>query len=220
MAMISGRAARLFASCGALSPWLSSGYELRRAYVPVTKARRPCRSATSSHWSQVQQALEIACGSPRKSSHSRGAWRTFRTLQTEWERLREQPFCAAGAEPPQAHHSAIFPTASHRPIVQYILELSEKHPLGILCRDSRACRKSLVRVFPPHNQTRPAPRMDAPGPRQPAAFSPSARPYYISNRPQRMIKGASRRPSSPPRFPTARGREKSGQRSSGDFAPQ
>jgi len=55
------------------------------------------------HWSQVsRQALEIASRlSPEIIAIHVEPGEHSELLQTEWERFVEQPFCAAGAEPPK-----------------------------------------------------------------------------------------------------------------------
>src|SRR6266404_5036758 len=98
--------------------------------VPVNKGAPPIAVVPIEHWSQVsRQALEIASRlSPEIIAIHVEPGEHSELLQTEWERFVEQPFCAAGAEPPKL---TTLPSPYRFiivPIVQYILELSEKHP--------------------------------------------------------------------------------------------
>jgi hypothetical protein len=98
--------------------------------VPVNKGAPPIAVVPIEHWSQVsRQALEIASRlSPEIIAIHVEPGEHSELLQTEWERYVEQPFRAAGAEPPKL---TTLPSPYRFiivPIVQYILELSEKHP--------------------------------------------------------------------------------------------
>jgi len=98
--------------------------------VPVNKGAPPIAVVPIEHWSHVsRQALEIASRlSPEIIAIHVEPGEHSELLQTEWERFVEQPFCAAGAEPPKL---TTLPSPYRFiivPIVQYILELSEKHP--------------------------------------------------------------------------------------------
>ncbi|HLZ91435.1 MAG TPA: APC family permease [Candidatus Acidoferrum sp.] len=98
--------------------------------VPANHGARPIVVVPIEHWSLIaKQALEFASRlSPEiiaihvePSGHSE-------LLQQDWNRYVEQPFRAAGVELPKL----IALPSPYRfiivPIVQYILELSEKHP--------------------------------------------------------------------------------------------
>ena len=81
-------------------------------------------------WSQIsRQALEFASRlSPEIIGIHVEPGEHSELLRTEWERYVEQPFRAAGVETPKL----ILLPSPYRfiivPIVQYILELAEKHP--------------------------------------------------------------------------------------------
>jgi len=85
-------------------------------------------------------------GSRRKSSPSMWSPVSIRALHEGLERYVEEPFRAAGVEPPKL---TILPSPYRFvivPIVQYVIELSKKHPEPPdRRRCSGACRGSLVR---------------------------------------------------------------------------
>jgi amino acid transporter len=82
------------------------------------------------HWSQIsKQALEFAARlSPEIIAVHVEPGDHSEFLHMDWERYVDQPFRAAGAEPPKL----ITLPSPYRfivvPIVQFVLELSEKHP--------------------------------------------------------------------------------------------
>jgi amino acid transporter len=101
--------------------------------VPVAPANHnapPIAVVPIDHWSSIsKQALEFASRlSPQIIALHVEPGEHSRLLQEEWERYVEQPFRAVGAEPP----SLVMLPSPYRfiivPLVQYILELSEKHP--------------------------------------------------------------------------------------------
>jgi amino acid transporter len=98
--------------------------------VPANHGRPPIVVVPIDRWSQVsKQALEFASRISKEiiaihvepGEHSE-------LLREDWERYVEQPFRQAGAEPPQF---LVLPSPYRFvivPLVQYVLELSEKHP--------------------------------------------------------------------------------------------
>jgi amino acid transporter len=101
--------------------------------VPVAPANHnapPIAVVPIEHWSHIaKQALEFASRlSPEIIAVHVEPGEHSRLLSEEWERYVEQPFRAVGAEPP----SLVMLPSPYRfiivPLVQYILELSEKHP--------------------------------------------------------------------------------------------
>jgi len=101
--------------------------------VPVAPANHnapPIAVVPIDHWSSIcKQALEFASRlSPEIIAVHVEPGEHSRLLNEEWERYVEQPFRAVGAEPP----SLVMLPSPYRfiivPLVQYILELSEKHP--------------------------------------------------------------------------------------------
>jgi amino acid transporter len=98
--------------------------------VPANEAARPIVVVPVEHWSQVsKQALEFASRlSPEIIAVHVEPGEHSELLHTEWERNVEQPFRTAGVELPKL---IILPSPYRFiivPIVQYILELTEKHP--------------------------------------------------------------------------------------------
>jgi hypothetical protein len=101
--------------------------------VPVAPANHnvpPIAVVPIDHWSSIcKQALEFASRlSPQIIAVHVEPGEHSRLLSEEWERYVERPFRAAGAAPP----SLVMLPSPYRfiivPLVQYILELSEKHP--------------------------------------------------------------------------------------------
>ncbi len=98
--------------------------------VPANEAAHPIVVVPFEHWSQIsKQALEFAS---RLSAEifavhvEPGDHSEF--LHMDWERYVDQPFRAAGAEPPKL---IVLPSPYRFvivPIVQYIRDLSEKNP--------------------------------------------------------------------------------------------
>jgi amino acid transporter len=100
------------------------------AVVPANEGARPLVVVPIEHWSRIsKQALEFASRlSPDITALHVEPGEHSELLHTEWERYVEQPFRAAGVEPPQL----ILLPSPYRfiivPIVKYVLELSEKYP--------------------------------------------------------------------------------------------
>jgi amino acid transporter len=101
--------------------------------VPVAPANHnapPIAVVPIDHWSSIcKQALEFASRlSPEIIALHVEPGEHSRLLYEEWERYVEQPFRTVGAEPPKL----VMLPSPYRfiivPLVQYILELSEKHP--------------------------------------------------------------------------------------------
>jgi amino acid transporter len=98
--------------------------------VPANEGARPLVVVPIEHWSRIsKQALEFASRlSPDIIALHVEPGEHSELLHTEWERYVEQPFRAAGVEPPQL----ILLPSPYRfiivPIVKYVLELSEKYP--------------------------------------------------------------------------------------------
>jgi hypothetical protein len=98
--------------------------------VPANEAARPIAVVPIEHWSQIsKQALEFASRlSPEIIAVHVEPGDHSEFLHMEWERYVEQPFRAAGVELPKL---IILPSPYRFvivPIVQYVLELAEKHP--------------------------------------------------------------------------------------------
>ncbi len=98
--------------------------------VPANEAARPIVVVPVEHWSQIsKQALEYASRlSPEIIAVHVEPGDHSEFLHMDWERYVEQPFRAAGVEPPKL---IILPSPYRFiivPIVQYILELTEKYP--------------------------------------------------------------------------------------------
>ena len=98
--------------------------------VPANQAARPIVVVPVGHWSQVsKQALEFASQlSPEIIAVHVEPGENSELLRAEWERNVEQPFRAAGVDPPEL---IVLPSPYRFiivPIVQYVLELAEKHP--------------------------------------------------------------------------------------------
>jgi amino acid transporter len=98
--------------------------------VPGNQAERPIAVVPVEHWSQIsKQALEFASRISREifAVHVEpGDHSEF--LNMDWERYVEQPFRAAGVEPPKL---VVLPSPYRFiivPIVQFVLDLAEKHP--------------------------------------------------------------------------------------------
>ena len=94
------------------------------------QADRPIAVVPIEHWSQIsKQALEFASRiTPEIFAVHVEPGDHSEFLHMDWERYVEQPFRAAGIEPPKL----ILLPSPYRfiivPIVQYVLELAEKHP--------------------------------------------------------------------------------------------
>ncbi len=98
--------------------------------LPANQGSRPIVVVPIEHWSLVaKQALEFASRlSPEIVAIHIEPGEHSELLQEDWNRYVEQPFRAAGVEPPKL---TTLPSPYRFiivPIVQYILELSEKHP--------------------------------------------------------------------------------------------
>jgi amino acid transporter len=98
--------------------------------IPANEAARPIVVVPVEHWSKIaRQALEFASQlSPEVIAVHVEPGEHSELLQTEWERNVEQPFRAAGFEPPKL---TMLPSPYRFvvvPIVQFVLELSEKNP--------------------------------------------------------------------------------------------
>src|SRR5207302_101424 len=97
--------------------------------VPGYHSAPPIAVVPVDHWSSIcKQAIEFASRlSPEIIGiHVEPGWHS-ELLHAEWERYVEQPFRAAGAQPPKL---TTLPSPYRFiivPLVQYILELSEKH---------------------------------------------------------------------------------------------
>jgi len=97
--------------------------------VPANEAARPIAVVPIERWSQIsRQALEFASRlSPEIIAIHVEPGEHSELFRTEWGRYVEQPFRAAGVETPKL----ILLPSPYRfiivPIVQYILELAEKH---------------------------------------------------------------------------------------------
>jgi amino acid transporter len=98
--------------------------------VPANHGRPPIVVVPIDRWSQVsKQALEFASRLSKEiiAIHVEPGEHA-ELLHEDWERYVERPFRDAGAEPPQF---LVLPSPYRFiivPLVQYVLELSEKHP--------------------------------------------------------------------------------------------
>ncbi|MGB2645216.1 MAG: APC family permease [Candidatus Acidiferrum sp.] len=97
--------------------------------VPANHGKRPIVVVPVDHWSRiVKQALEFASRiSPEIVALHVEPGEHSELLRDDWERYVEKPFRDAGAEPPEFK---VLPSPYRfviLPLVQYILELSEKH---------------------------------------------------------------------------------------------
>jgi amino acid transporter len=98
--------------------------------VPASAAARPLVVVPVEHWSRIsKQALEFASRlSPEIIAIHVEPGDHSELLHSEWERYVEQPFRAAGVDPPKL---VLLPSPYRFiivPIVKYILDLSEKQP--------------------------------------------------------------------------------------------
>jgi amino acid transporter len=98
--------------------------------VPANEAARPIVVVPVEHWSQIaKQALEFASRlSPEIIAVHVEPGDHSEFLHMDWERYVEQPFRAAGVEPPKL---TTLPSPYRFivvPIVQFVLELSERNP--------------------------------------------------------------------------------------------
>jgi amino acid transporter len=98
--------------------------------VPANTAAHPIVAVPVEHWSRIaKQALEFASQlSPEVIAVHVEPGDHSEFLHMDWERYVDQPFRAAGVEPPKL----ITLPSPYRfivvPIVQFVLELSEKNP--------------------------------------------------------------------------------------------
>ena len=98
--------------------------------IPGNQAERPIAVVPVEHWSQIsKQALEFASRiTPEIFAVHVEPGDHSEFLHMDWERYVEQPFRAAGVEPPKL----ILLPSPYRfiivPIVRYVLELADKHP--------------------------------------------------------------------------------------------
>src|SRR5260370_34637131 len=100
------------------------------AAVPAKEAAPPIVVVPVEHWSQIsKQPLEFATRlSPEIIAVHVEPGDHSEFLHMDWERYVEHPFRAAGVEPPKL---TILPSPYRFivvPIVQFVLELSQKHP--------------------------------------------------------------------------------------------
>lgn len=98
--------------------------------VPAKLDAAPIVVVPIEHWSRIaKQALEFASGlSPEIIALHVEPGDHSELLHDDWTRYVERPYRAAGAEPPQL---IVLPSPYRFvvvPIVQFILDLSEKHP--------------------------------------------------------------------------------------------
>jgi amino acid transporter len=98
--------------------------------VPGNQIERPIAVVPVEHWSQIsKQALEFASRiTPEIFAVHVEPGDHSEFLHMDWERYVEQPFRAAGIEPPKL---IVLPSPYRFiivPIVQYVLDLAEKHP--------------------------------------------------------------------------------------------
>jgi amino acid transporter len=98
--------------------------------VPANEAARPIVVVPVEHWSRIaKQALEFASRlSPEIIAVHVEPGDHSEFLHMDWERYVEQPFRDAGVEPPKL---TTLPSPYRFivvPIVQFVLELSAKHP--------------------------------------------------------------------------------------------
>ena len=98
--------------------------------VPGNQAERPIAVVPVEHWSQIsKQALEFASRiTPEIFAVHVEPGDHSEFLHMDWERYVEQPFRVAGVAPPKL---IVLPSPYRFiivPIVQYVLELAEKHP--------------------------------------------------------------------------------------------
>jgi amino acid transporter len=100
------------------------------AVIPSRLDEVPIVIVPVEHWSRIfKQALEFATGlSPEIMAVHVEPGDHSELLREDWERYVEQPYRAAGAVPPKL----VTLPSPYRfivvPIVQYVLELSKKHP--------------------------------------------------------------------------------------------
>src|SRR6266702_956961 len=100
------------------------------SFVPANDSAPPIVVVPVEHWSQIsKQALEFASRlSPEIIAVHVEPGDHSEFLHMDWERYVEQPFRAAGVAPPKL---IVLPSPYRFiivPIVQYIRDLSEKHP--------------------------------------------------------------------------------------------
>lgn len=98
--------------------------------VPANHGRPPITVVPVDRWSSIcKQAIEFASRlSPEIIAVHVEPGEHSELLREDWQRYVEQPFRQAGAEPPQF---VVLPSPYRFiivPLVQYILELSKKHP--------------------------------------------------------------------------------------------
>src|SRR5712664_3487076 len=182
-------------------------YELHYSRCPRQPRRAANRRRTSRALELHLQASAGICDTHLAGNRRRprGARRTFRTFADGVGALRGAALSGRRSRAAQAHHSAVSLPLHHRSHRSVHSRALEKEPRSTYCcGDSRACRRSLVRVFPPQ-PTRPAPRMDPPGPRQPAHFHRQLALLHLGTDPKKKLGICSDRlPNSlcfPPRAP-------------------
>jgi amino acid transporter len=97
--------------------------------VPTTQEQSPIVVIPVEHWSRiVKQAMEFASQlSPEVIAVHVEPGDHSEFLHMDWERYVEQPFRAAGIEPPKLTTLSSPYRFVVVPIVQFVLELSEKH---------------------------------------------------------------------------------------------
>ena len=100
------------------------------AVIPAEHGRPPIVVVPIDRWSRIcKQALEFASRlSPEIIAIHVEPGEHSELLREDWERYVERPFRETGAEPPQF---TVLPSPYRFiivPLVQYILDLSEKHP--------------------------------------------------------------------------------------------
>jgi hypothetical protein len=98
--------------------------------VPANHGRPPIAVVPVDRWSSIcKQAIEFASRlSPEIIAVHVEPGEHSELLREDWERYVEQPFRKAGAEPPQF---VVLPSPYRFiivPLVQYVLDLSKKHP--------------------------------------------------------------------------------------------
>ncbi len=98
--------------------------------VPTSREQSPIVVVPVEHWSRIaKQALEFASQlSPEIIAVHVEPGDHSEFLRMDWERYVEQPFRSAGVEPPKFTTLASPYRFIVVPIVQFVLELSEKHP--------------------------------------------------------------------------------------------
>src|SRR5713101_218732 len=98
--------------------------------VPTSREQSPIVVVPVEYWSRIaKQAIEFAARlSPDVLALHVDPAENSELLHADWERYVEQPFRSAGVEPPKFTTLASPYRFIVVPIVQFVLELSEKHP--------------------------------------------------------------------------------------------